>query len=264
MQGHAARVVSAEISGTRGADSAAVMVVQRADEPATGRYGSVAALSEIGGLDVHDNEGDGLLVSRAMLFAGGDAFPGGRLRVTESSFTRNGGMGVVLHDSDAVLTGIEIAGFAGIGIWAAGGRTEMSRVRVDGGGAAGVHAGVLVSGSERWWAAEGVVGFEGRGLSVEGAGETPVGVLNDRWFFGGRLAFAGMAPTAVVLSGRAFVRVGEGTRVLSLDNAAPMGGELRAPERVFSPEPGCRPRPELCNGRDEDCDGAIDEDHRVG
>ena len=264
LQGHPVRVEAAEISGTAGPDAAAVMVVQRHDEPYLGPHGSLVALSELAGLDVHDNEADGLLVARTMLRTG-RAYPAGRLRIERSSFARNAGVGMALLESDVHVEGVTLEAHVGAGVWISGARTVLNDVQVRGVAEGEVpRFGVRVEGSARWWSALDVVGFDAAGLAVGDAGARPVGLLNDQDYFGGAIELVGDAPTQVAVRGRALVRVGPETRALRLTNARPTVLDEAFERLEMAVEPGCRPRPELCNGRDESCDGQHDEGLPLG
>ncbi len=252
-----------EISGTSGPDSAGLLVAQHQAIDARSPGGSLVVLSDLGGLDVHDNEGRGVLVSRALLMLGGVPQDGARLALHDGAVRASGFQGVASVEAAVELRDLRVEASHGAGVWAAGVFTTLVDVEIDGVDptSAGLADGLVVQGSPRWWpSAEDALRIER--LAVRDAQGTGVRLSNADAYYGGQVDIAVLEDNGApaTLEGLGWVTVDGAARALTVFT------EVQRPE---APNPlsvemvpatvGCRPSVERCNAVDDDCDGKVDE-----
>ncbi len=177
LDGHAARLASISVSGTRGADSVGVLLTALDDLPLDEAGAATSGLSEVLNLEAEDNAGVGLALLRLLVrypeSAGFDA-TGVTVRGVR---VRGAAVGVALFDSVADIEGLSIEAAAGVGLWLAGVAARIVGVEIAdtrlGSGRDFGH-GVVVQSSEL------LRNFDGRDLqlsSLDVRGSADAGLL---------------------------------------------------------------------------------------
>ncbi|MCK6571746.1 hypothetical protein L6V77_11710 [Myxococcota bacterium] len=163
LAGHASTINAPRITGTRGADSTALLVTQRESAAVEDDGASVVALSEIHDLDVASNEGDGVALLRPLLQTRADgpprAFPDRRLPLAGGAVAGNTGRGLLAVEGTLNASGLRIADNRGIGLWVVGAFATVAGNDIADtlagpltgrAGAFDAGYGLVLQGSDRW------------------------------------------------------------------------------------------------------------------
>lgn len=127
---HVVEVEGGAIRGTRGADSAALVLGQIADRPADDATADLVALSSVRGTTIEDNGGLGLVVSRAALLTADGPWTPARVLVEGVTLQRNARIGAAVLEAVAEVSGATLTGNGGVGLWLAGSHARVRGVDV--------------------------------------------------------------------------------------------------------------------------------------
>ena len=234
--------------------AAGVVVLQRSALPLSLPESSAVALSRLIDVESSDNAGAGFVMAGAALVDDDGAYAARKLLVDGARAVANGGPGLLVHESAVEIRAASVLDAGVAGLWSVGSFTDVSGSLF----AATVGDGIVLQGSDRW------------------AGDAHVGMRDsraigsDRW---GLLVYADCDLFSADLVFEAGALADNGAGEAAVVGDAPcvnVAGAALLPEALAPPDPaldllgceGAAPVGDLvCDGLDDDCDGAADEDY---